>query len=214
MNGELNQYVKQVEFLGQALGNNYEVVLYDIEDSKGTIAAIENDFGNNPSDNNRFIAEVLKSRKAKKRDYICSYPRTTSNGKIIKSSVFIIRNIEEDIIGALCISIKCDTLLRVKSMIESVLQFNPYEIDDNIDSDEIQDSKFAQPTLESIQQMVEEFGVNPERMSQDERKEIMCDLFDTGVFNLKGAVAKTAEALKISEPSVYRYLNKIKKARD
>jgi predicted transcriptional regulator YheO len=36
-------------------------------------------------------------------------------------------------------------------------------------------------------------------------------LYGEGVFNLKGAVAQISTAIKISEPSVYRYISMIKK---
>ena len=42
----------------------------------------------------------------------------------------------------------------------------------------------------------------------------MVDLYDAGFFELKGAVAKAAEVLGISQKSVYRYLAKIKQARN
>ena len=35
-------------------------------------------------------------------------------------------------------------------------------------------------------------------------------LFDKGIFNIKGAIPMVAKYLKISEPSVYRYLKTIK----
>ncbi len=61
--------------------------------------------------------------------------------------------------------------------------------------------------------MVKEMGVEPGRISQEERLEAIFDLYDMGVFELKGAVARTADALEISAQSVYRYLAKIKRAR-
>jgi predicted transcriptional regulator YheO len=70
-----------------------------------------------------------------------------------------------------------------------------------------------EPSLDSIGEIVAEFNVVPENTTPDERLEIMCDLYDAGVFRLKGAVAKTAEVLHMSEQSVYRYLTRIKKAR-
>ena len=43
--------------------------------------------------------------------------------------------------------------------------------------------------------------------------EIILELYEMGVYSLKGSVARTAEVLQISEQSVYRYLSKIKRAR-
>ena len=41
--------------------------------------------------------------------------------------------------------------------------------------------------------------------------EIIRDLNNNGMFLLKGAVATVAEVMGVSEPSVYRYLQKVKK---
>jgi predicted transcriptional regulator YheO len=51
--------------------------------------------------------------------------------------------------------------------------------------------------------------IPPDRMSQDEKVDIVRKLNDQGVFLIKGAVTEVASHLKTSEATVYRYLNKI-----
>ena len=52
---------------------------------------------------------------------------------------------------------------------------------------------------------------SPDKLSQSDRVEIIRDLNNNGMFLLKGAVATVAEVMGVSEPSVYRYLQKVKK---
>lgn len=48
--------------------------------------------------------------------------------------------------------------------------------------------------------------IDPARLSKEERIDFIRQLDDEGIFLLKGAIEKTAEALNLSKPSVYRYL--------
>ncbi|WEG75672.1 helix-turn-helix domain-containing protein [Vagococcus intermedius] len=43
-----------------------------------------------------------------------------------------------------------------------------------------------------------------------EKEAIITELSDKGVFLLKGGVAGVAKRLEMSEPSVYRYMSKVK----
>ena len=47
-------------------------------------------------------------------------------------------------------------------------------------------------------------------LSLRQRENAVQVLFDKGIFNIKGAIPMVAKYLKISEPSVYRYLKAIK----
>ncbi|MFT8632944.1 MAG: helix-turn-helix domain-containing protein, partial [Liquorilactobacillus ghanensis] len=43
-------------------------------------------------------------------------------------------------------------------------------------------------------------------LSQEKKIQICSKLNDRGIFQIKGAISKVAKLLKVSEPSVYRYL--------
>lgn len=59
-----------------------------------------------------------------------------------------------------------------------------------------------------INEAISEINILPERMSANEKICVVKYLYDKGAFNLKGAVVKVAKALLVSEPTIYRYLNK------
>jgi predicted transcriptional regulator YheO len=65
-------------------------------------------------------------------------------------------------------------------------------------------------TVSSIESVIDEMNIPPERMSPDEKMDIVKKLNDKGVFLIKGEVSRVAEYLKVSDATVYRYLNKIK----
>ncbi|WZU03057.1 helix-turn-helix domain-containing protein [Erysipelothrix sp. D19-032] len=53
-------------------------------------------------------------------------------------------------------------------------------------------------------------GIPVDKFKQDDKFETIEVLYDSGFFLLKGAVPEIARILKISEPTVYRYLQNVK----
>ncbi|EBL8544333.1 DNA-binding protein, partial [Salmonella enterica] len=53
-------------------------------------------------------------------------------------------------------------------------------------------------------------NINPESLNAENKSHIISLLNDEGVFLLKGAVTKVAKKLNISEPTVYKYIQKLK----
>ena len=64
---------------------------------------------------------------------------------------------------------------------------------------------------EQVYLMAATLGVTADRLTPDERIQIIASLETGGIFLLKGAVKDVADALHCSQASVYRYLSQIKK---
>ena len=214
MSDELKKYAELIPFFAETLGNAFEIDLFDLADPDYPIVASANSNIDVQEKERAFVAEAAGSQKARNRKYIANRPIQFSFSKMLKTSVFFIKDSSNEITGALCISMQCDFFMKMSGFAANLLQFNTNDLDDDSFYDEDIPASSKEPSLDSITEMVKEYGVEPERITQGERLEIICDLYDMGVYNLKGAVAKTAEALQVSEQSVYRYITKIKKARD
>ena len=65
-------------------------------------------------------------------------------------------------------------------------------------------------TLNKIDAIIAQFDVVPTRMTVEEKTEVVSALNDCGVFNIRGSVQEAAKKLNMSEPSIYRYIKKIK----
>ena len=61
-----------------------------------------------------------------------------------------------------------------------------------------------------IHNTVLNFGVPPSRMTPQEKEQVIQALEHQGVFSTKGSVGQAAKELNISEPTVYRYLRRIR----
>ena len=212
MNAELKKYSELVPFFAEALGNLFEINLFDMTDPDYPIVASANGNGDVQERIREFLSEIADSKIVRNRKYIENRPLEINFERLLKISVYFIKDEQEKLLGALCISVQCNFFMKMSQFAMNMLQFNMEDLDDDsFDGEDL--SAFAkEPSLDSITEFIKEYGVEPERITQNERLEIICDLYDMGVYNLKGAVAKTAEALQVSEQSVYRYITKIKKA--
>ncbi len=211
---ELSQYVKLVSFLGEALGSTFEACLFDLAVPGYPVVASVNSHKDTQDKVRAFVLKAAASRQTQTKGYFANRPIEIDFSKLLKSSVFFIYGEEEKPVGALCLNLRCDLFMKMATFANSMLQFNTEDLETEEPETELLRTADQELSLDTITQMVGEFGVEPGRFSQEERLEIILDMYDMGVFELKGAVAKTAEELQISAQSVYRYLTKIKKARD
>ena len=212
MNDELKKYSRLVPFFAEALGNLFEINLFDMTDPDYPIVASANGNGDVQERIREFLSEIADSKIVRNRKYIANRPLEINFERLLKTSVYFIKDEQEKLLGALCISVQCNFFMKMSQFAMNMLQFNMEDLDDDSFDGEDLSASAKEPSLDSITEFVKEYGVEPERITQNERLEIICDLYDMGVYNLKGAVAKTAEALQVSEQSVYRYITKIKKA--
>ena len=208
MSNELEQYKRLVDFLTESLGGTFEAGLFDLTDVSCPMLIAGNSEYNGLAQIQAYVAEAAANRSAQAKSCLTNRPVEIGSGKLLKISVYFIRDGQQAIIGALWLSMRCDFFLKLDTFAASMLQFNLEDMDTEEKTPPAASSK---PTLDRIAEMAEEFSVDPGRMSLEERQEFICDLYDEGIFNLKGAVARTAEVLRVSEQSVYRYVAKIRK---
>ena len=154
----LQHYIKLTEFLGQALGPDYEVALHDMTDKNRSIVAIANNHISGREIGapltNIFIDDHIAPQQAEPGDpFPRAVPATTES---FHNSIDAVAG---DAVGR--------ELIRL--------------------------------------------GVTADRLTPDERMQIIASLESGGIFLLKGAVKDVADALHCSQASVYRYLSQIKK---
>ncbi len=211
MNQKLKNYIGIVDFLGKALGEDTEVALHDLSNLESSIIAIANGHISNRKVGAPATNLVLKTvqNKGKNKDYIHNYKGVSDTGLEVRSSTYFIKD-EEEIIGMLCINKDVSKLVELKSVVDNIL---------NVGSDNLQNSNmtesFSQNSEDlkskSINDIVKSFNIPPMRMSPEEKIDVVKTLDESGVFLIKGAVSDVAKILSVSEPTIYRYLNIIKK---
>ena len=210
----LRQYKVLVEFLGKALGPDYEVVLQTIGPEGSGIAAIANGRVSGRGVGSPVTSTALKMimrRQYTDQDYSLNYTGMLSNGKAIRSSTMFIKD-QGRLVGMLCINFDdsrfhelSDSLLRIIHPDDYLQRGLPVS-----EGTEFFQSDVNTMMQELFDEATASLQVPPDRLNQEERLQIITQLYDRGMFQLKGAVPFVMEKLGCSQASIYRYLSKVK----
>ena len=226
MNIEMKRhYSIIVEFLGHILGQDYEVALHELEDDSNQIIAIANGeltgrHLGSPLSNK--MLEFITSRMYEEHDYVLRFESVSATGKKMCSNSMFIKDAGGNLTGLLCINFDAsryeELSARIMDLCGGVLKpgipSGTRLIADAADaSDETPvhgyPTSIAGATASIVSTVVSNYPVEVDRLTQDEKMEIMDILNRKGVFLLKGSVSYVARELHSSEASIYRYLGKL-----
>ena len=215
MNELLKPYVALVDFLADYLGSNTEVLLHDLTNLEHSIVKIRNGHisGRKEGDPCTDFALRIVQKPPENKQYRTNYKSFHKNGAPMKSGTFFIRNANHEIIGLLCINIESTQYVQMKALLDSFFGVGPLDTQETPENGNGETlGKSIVETMDAIiAKTVADFGGQTAVLSPERKEQIIHRLNDEGVFQLKGAVSKAAAALNMSEPSVYRYLNNLKK---
>lgn len=226
---KLQQYTVIVEFLGKALGPDYEVVLHDLSSTDLAIASIANghisgrEVGGPLTD---AALRMLSSKAYETNDFLCNYKGIAQNGHVLRSSTMFIRDEEGTPIGLLCVNFDdCRYKELVEKLLtvihpESFLEQHPANTRPILDKSPVS-QEASNPITESfsmdIPSLMEKIFHDAtsslttpiDRLNQFERRDIVEQLNEQGLFQLKGAVSFVAKKFSCSNATIYRYLSEI-----
>lgn len=221
-NALLRQYVKLTEFLGAALGPDYEVALHDLTDRNRSVIAIANGYISGrevgaPLTN--MALSVLKDESYEWQDYRLHYSGVSAAGNVLRSSTMFIKE-DGKLIGMLCINFDDSRFQSFSRQVLTLCHPNQFvqaleQLPEDVPEDAPRPETFRNSTeavaQDAIAHELERLGVPADRLTSEERLQIIANLEDSGIFLLKGAVKDVAACLGCSQASVYRYLSQIKK---
>lgn len=206
-------YKSLTHFLGKSLGENYEIILHVLDADNFHIAEIENSHISGRSCQSPitgFALELIQSQQHLTKDFIVNYKAQTVNGKRLRGSTFFLKDEHGDLEGMLCINQDIshyEELSREILSLVGLTQPSPSEFRED-DAHRVDSVEILEESIEDIIHSI----VSPELLDKDIilSKELKLDIIrqltEKGVFQIKGAVARVADILNISEPSVYRYI--------
>jgi predicted transcriptional regulator YheO len=215
----LQNYIPFVNFLGQAMGPNCEVVLHDLTDPDHAIIATANGhvsgrkIGGPTTD---LVLKILKEGLEGGNAFIANYNARSKNNHICRSSSFFIRDEGGKIVGVLCVNVDINNFVEAKRLLDGLIncEVQPHTpaktTADVIEVFENLHSSIDDVLTAIIDNVLNKHEVTPDRMSLDEKIDVVKRLNENGLFLLKGGLSELAKRMKLSEPTIYRYLNKIK----
>lgn len=215
----MNPYIKKftfiADFLAEVLGSNTEVILHDLTNYKESIVYIVNGhisgrkIGDSITD---LMLEFIHKESKGDKQFICNYNSKTLSGKLLYSSTYFIRDNSNKIVGALGLNSDYHDFKKSLSFLTSLL---PNYVDDKTlalnNVRENLSSDAQELTLNKIDTIINQFNIIPTRMTTQEKTDIIAALDECGIFNIRGSVQEVANRIGMSEPSIYRYIKKIRK---
>ncbi len=219
----IKQYCTLVEFLGQVLGKQYEIVLHDLSDNSNSIACIVNNHisGRTPGAPLTSLAlQLIADRVYEKKDFVVDYRGISRSNSLLRSSTMFIKDDLGKLIGMLCINYDTSCYFQTLESLSELFRMSPMlgsGIDDlrqlvDLPHNNAEET-FQNSVVEVVQSVldgaVKQSGVPINRLTKDEKMSLVEILESKGVFLLKGAVSEVAKQMETSEATIYRYLNQI-----
>ncbi|HHV31269.1 MAG: YheO-like PAS domain protein [Ruminococcaceae bacterium] len=202
----LMQYIPMAEFISKTVGSYCEVVISDLSNAEQSILYITE-----PSLTGRkvggpitdYALELVSNHDYHNEPYVCNYIGKGNNGKTFRSSTYFITN-EGKLIGLFCVNIDISGLLKAKDLISEFL---------TIPQDEYIRENFNLSLEDMTNNIIQEHtkSNSVDQLSVQEKQDIVAEMQAKGLFLMKGAVMVAAEALNVSEQSIYRYIKNSKR---
>jgi len=195
-----------VDGIAAMYGQHTEVVLHSLDAKHPSVVKIANGHVTGREVGAPITNLALLKLKTG-QDISNSYLTKCANGKTLRSITTVIRNSKNQPIGLLCINSDMDaplqSVLRTmmpEQLLGSELTSSPEVFARNID-------EALHSTIDSINHEVRSnAGISPSQKN----REIVNQLHELGIFELKDSAQVAATRLGISVHSIYRYLREIK----
>lgn len=206
-----------VEPLGRSLPTSSEVVLHDLSRLPNSIVAIHGDVTGrrvgDPATNLLLEATVAGSFAIDG-----SYETVLPDGRRMRSTTMIIRDVAGNPAAALCINTDISVWIHVHRIADAMLGNSPFGADDPVPALVV---PATAPVNETFVRDVEELadqlmaaalanaGVPVELMRKRHKLAVVRDLKARGMFLLRDAVEMVASALQVTRFTIYNYLNEL-----
>lgn len=211
---QLKKYIPLAEFLSRCYGDNVEVVLHDISDLDHSAIAIYNNHVSGRklgAPMTYYGLQIIREKLYQDKDYSVNTKNVLSNGKILRSSTYFLKDDDGELIGTLCINVDVSQFVELGKLFENMTFGGREDMQEPAVTDTADPKEAFPATIDdlidgTVLEFVGERGsisdLTPER-----KIELVSKLNEKGIFMFKGTVKKVSVALGVSEPTVYRYLN-------
>ena len=211
LNNTLKAYIPVANMIAQTFGKNCEVAIHDLTQPESSVVYVANGTVTGRREGqsfNHLIPQVLLSKKFKD-DCTVNYTFETETGKKVKSSSALIRNLDGEVVGMLCVN--CD--LTTSYLLQDALNdFLPLSASEAAAAEEEQQE---QGVLSIVDELINNI-IGTKAVGSLKRKdnlEMIRFMDEKGIFLVKGAIDKVAEAMGVSKVTIYSYLDDVREKR-
>lgn len=203
----LKSYEAVVDGLAMLIGEHCETVLHALEDLKCSAVRIANGehtgrkIGSPITD---LALRMLHDMTGEDGSVSKAYFTRAKSGVLMKSVTIAIRNREQRVIGLLCINMNLD--VPFSQIVQTFIPPETHEVPSSVNFASFVDDLIAQ-TLEFS---IEEVNTDRNLSKNAKNRQIVLNLYEKGIFNIKDAINQVADRLNISKHTVYLYICQFK----
>ena len=209
----IGKYIDISNFLSTLLGPDYEIIVYDL---KHILHIVNGDISGRKSGDtiSPAMKTILNRSTSSTEKWLSNYRALSGNGKILRCSTFYIKDTDNNLIGALNISFDDNRYKELSNLVFSLCHPDNY-VSKNI-SIEIKGNCEQEIFSDSISNAIDEilFRIDSKlpfnKLSHIEKLDIIKQLYQKGIFSMKGAIKTVGHRLSCSPASMYRYLCTVK----
>jgi predicted transcriptional regulator YheO len=212
-------FSRLVEPIGRALPTSSEVVLHDLSLLPNSIVAVFGDVtGRRVGDPSTDL--LLEQAVAGFERHDLNYETVLPDGRRMRSSTMIIRDVADNPVAALCINTDVSAWSAVKAIVDAMVSPGP-----DLPTDPERERSTAAvphaPQKEVFVRDVDELasylisttigdvGIPVSQMKKEHKVEVVRQLKQRGLFLLREAVEMIAESLEVSRFTIYNYVNEL-----
>ena len=198
----LDRYIPVTEFIAEMMGPDTEVILYSVTD-RSVYYVI------NPMDEEMVVGSGLRSLERRflenrlydHESFVVNYRALSKHRNKLKSATLFLRGDNRQLIAMLTVNANVDRLVELRDMLnEMVSGHRPYDNQHGTsfyNSFEVSVEGIVSTT---IRKELDKYKVPPDRLSQQEKIEIVRCLDQQGIFLVKGAIVEVRRACRLPKP--------------
>ena len=197
----LQQMLHVAEGLGQTLAPFCEVVLHDLLDPEHAILAIHNSLSGRAVGDPATELGLARIADPEFAQVLANYPNQFPDGRPAKSTSIGIKDANQEYIAALCLNVDLTLFRSLHAMLG---QFS------NVDPAAVLHESLAPPAgADAIRDHIERFAARhattPRALKADERRQLMRELQEAGLLDMRRSMETIASHLGVSRATVYNY---------
>ncbi|EXU76501.1 helix-turn-helix transcriptional regulator [Erwinia mallotivora] len=203
----LQSYEAVVDGLAMLIGTHCEIVLHSLEDLKRSAVRIANGehtgrkIGSPITD---MALRMLHEMRGADSNVSKAYFTRAKSGVLMKSVTIAIRNGKQRVIGLLCINMNLDVPFS-----QIMATFMPPETQE-VPSMVNFASSVEDLVMQTLEFTIEEVSGDRNVSNNAKNRQIVFNLHEKGIFDIKYAINQVADRLNISKHTVYLYIRQFK----
>lgn len=196
-----------VEGVAEAFGDNCEVLIHSLEDLSHSCIKIEHGHVSGRtlgSPVTNLGIEILKRINLLESDVVGSYYTRLEDGRTLRSVTIIVRNFEGKPIAFMCINI--DLSVPFIKLISGLL---PREGESALTIEHFPPT-IKELTSRMLTRAMTDISSRNDVSNASKNKMVVFELYNKGIFNVRGSVDIVAKEMGISRYTVYNYIREAK----